>query len=346
MRQSVDRLDKALAGMLILLANMQVFLINLIARIFGNQRMARAMQSYMAHPTLQQGAAAMGVPDIAERAGEAMAAMKAHTPEALEWDAFIQNYGANPRPDEVPALFTWILETGALEDRRSELPMAAAVIALAERYPDLAPKWKASFPGLFQFVVEICVKADQERAGWNDYYMCRWFILRDDDTVREIVRRTQRDGDIGATASWMALSVGHQYPDFASALERCGFQQPTVDAEFDCGDTNVTVGPGPHQITRMAKPSGFPAIVPTPYVTPEAVERARQAAVALERKYNDCLSGAVIERIMVHEDPVTQETAVAIHTTVGAFGFSSTRLHVSIEGLSEEELREQLCNSR
>jgi hypothetical protein len=331
---------------MILNAWCQSFLIGLIARIFGQKRMTRAMTLFMSHPMIQKGAAAVGVPDMAERAGEAMAQMKAHSPEALVWDTFIQNYGANPEPDKVPDFFKWMLETGGLEERRSELPMAAAVIALAERHSDLAPKWKASFPGLFQFVVEVCVKADQDRAGWNDYYMCRWFILRDDDTVREIVRRTQRDGDIGATASWMALSVGHQYPDFASALERCGFQQPTVDAEFDCGDTNVTVGPGPHQITRMAKPSGFPAIVPTPYVTPEAVERARQAAVALERKYNDCLSGAVIERIMVHEDPVTQETAVAIHTTVGAFGFSSTRLHVSIEGLSEEELREQLCNSR
>src|SRR5271166_3491425 len=287
MRQSVSRLDRFLAGVMIASAVMHAGVINLIAWIFGRNRMGRAMQLYMTHPKIQAGAAAVGVPDMADRAAAAMASLKAHSPESMEWQAFIQEYGANPEPDEVPALFAWMLEDSVLEDRRTELPMAAVVIALVDRHSDKAMAWRAQFSQLLQAAAAVCITCGQDRAGWNDYYMVRWFVLRDDDTVRELIRRTQQDGDVGATASWMVSSVSSQIPAFAEALERVGgYEHPKVDAEFDCGDTNVMVGPGPHQITRIPKgPNGFKPIPVPPHdagvtMTPQQ-EAAAWGKVAL-----------------------------------------------------------------
>jgi len=346
MRQTVSWLERFLAGWLILIASSQGFLIGLFARIFGNAVMQRAMRLYLSHPKMQQGAAAVGVPDMLDRADAAIANMKAHAPESVQWQNFIENYGGNPEPDKVADLFAWMLESGALEDQRSELPMAAVIIALGDRHQELQDDWRQEFPELFRLAGAVCLTCEPERSGWNDYYMARWFILRGDDTVRELIRRTERDGEIGATASWMVASVSNRIPEFAKALERGGYQGQQMDSEFDCGDTTVKVGPGPHQITRMPKRGvAIPAVPPSPYGSTEEAERASAAAMALERAYNARLAGATIQRVAVHEDPGTQETAVAIFTSVGPFGFSSTRLNVNIDGLTPGDL-EATCNSR
>lgn len=251
MRQIVSKLDRLLAGIVISMACTQAFVIQIIARLAGPNRTARVMGRFFECQQARAGAAAIGIPDMAERANRAMSRMKAQAPESQEWQAFIQNYGATPQPDQVPELFAWMLDAGVLEDRSTELPMAAAVLALADRHNERRDKWEAEYPQVFQSAIAVCLRTGPERAGWNDYYMCRWFVLRDDISVQEIVRRTQQDGDIGATATWMVSSVSNQITEFKLALDRVGYKTPGVDAEFDCGETAIRVGPGPHQITRI-----------------------------------------------------------------------------------------------
>lgn len=65
------------------------------------------------------------------------------------------------------------------------------------------------------------------RAGWNDYWMSRWFVSADPEALQEIYQRAvavpgaDADADeLGtlSTARWMVSSVRGQHPDFDLAI--------------------------------------------------------------------------------------------------------------------------------
>jgi hypothetical protein len=148
---------------------------------------------------------------------------KPPTEEDMEWGMFIQNYGENPQPDMVPEYFRYVLRGGTTGS--TELPTAAAVIALVHSRPHWADEWRQEFPELFK-KAEQWMHADPNRAGWNDFYMVQWFILRDDEIVKVLKARAEIPGIVGDTCKWMLNSVSQQIPAFAEALERVGYEFP------------------------------------------------------------------------------------------------------------------------
>jgi hypothetical protein len=148
---------------------------------------------------------------------------KPPTEEDMEWGMFIQNYGENPQPDMVPEYFRYVLRGGTTGS--TELPTAAAVFALVRSRPHWADEWRQEFPELFK-KAEQWMQADPNRAGWNDFYMVQWFVLRDDQIVGVLKGRAEIPGPVGDTCKWMLNSVSQQMPAFAEALERVGYDGP------------------------------------------------------------------------------------------------------------------------
>lgn len=70
-------------------------------------------------------------------------------------------------------------------------------------------------------------KANPSRPGWNDFHMVRWLMLRREDDLHEIMRRsTLPDGPVGSSCRWMVDSMREQNKDFAIAVARySGFTQ-------------------------------------------------------------------------------------------------------------------------
>lgn len=148
---------------------------------------------------------------------------KTPTEEDREWGLFIQDYGENPQPDMVPEYFRYVLRGGTTGS--TELPTLGAVLALTLRHRDMDEHWRAEFPALFD-LLEQWQEADPLRAGWNDFYMVQWFVLRDDQLVRILKGRAEIPGVVGDTCKWMLNSVSQQIPAFAEALERVGYEFP------------------------------------------------------------------------------------------------------------------------
>jgi hypothetical protein len=130
----------------------------------------------------------------------------------------VQAYGANPQPERIPEILDLLDQSNAITEERTELPAAGAVLALIELRPELAKA--PEFEPLWKDAMDVCATVDQGRAGWNDFYMARWFVLRGDTIVRELARRTTIPGMVGSTATWMMVSVASQLPEFRAAVER------------------------------------------------------------------------------------------------------------------------------
>lgn len=79
-------------------------------------------------------------------------------------------------------------------------------------------------------------KFEPDRPGWNDYYMVRWILTREQAAADEIHKRaahvgyarsiTELTADsgpwdyVGATAAWMAKCQREENPEFDAALRR------------------------------------------------------------------------------------------------------------------------------
>jgi hypothetical protein len=135
-----------------------------------------------------------------------------------EASVLVQGYGANPQPERIPEILALIDESCAITEERTELPAAGAVLALIELRPELAQS--PEFEPIYKDAMDVWEKTDSSRAGWNDFYMARWFVLRRDNIVQELARRTKIPGMVGSTATWMMVSVANQLPEFRAAVER------------------------------------------------------------------------------------------------------------------------------
>jgi len=141
--------------------------------------------------------------------------------EAVKWAQFVQDFGSDPsdsgRADLIPK---WIEYAKSLmDDPSQEFPTAGAGLAFCERYPLISESWDREF-------IARCMKVlknDSERPGWNDYYMARWFVLRDDSTAKTIASLPHAEGPRGYTARWMVNSVCQQMPAFREAMARVGY---------------------------------------------------------------------------------------------------------------------------
>lgn len=162
-------------------------------------------------------------------------APKMSSHEDMKWGKFIMEYGANPRPDMVPDYLDYLSRVGTTGS--TELPTFGAVYALLGRHPELEPCF-SRHAALVDDLSKRAAAAEPDRPGWNDFYMARWFVLREDDDAACIARRTTLPGMVGSTCRWMANSVAEQMPEFREALERGGydFAQPDMRAAIVADD--------------------------------------------------------------------------------------------------------------
>lgn len=121
---------------------------------------------------------------------------------AAEMDALIRSYRASPRPERVPELLAFVRESGMLARRETEMPVAAAVLALAEAHWDLAPGWREAEKDLFAEAARVLAEAGN-RPGRNDAALVRWRILGRDEDAREMVAACAHGDQRGASARWM-----------------------------------------------------------------------------------------------------------------------------------------------
>jgi hypothetical protein len=289
--------------------------VRLLNLFFGKMRVILEFQKLAHHPLVQKWASSIGMPDMPDNLDATISRMKIKAdPEAQDWQRFIQNYGEIPAQDAVPAFLNWLGQSGMLHDERTELPMAAAALSLAERHPDRMDAWGKDFNDLFKESKRVLLRCAPDRPGWNDFHMVRWFVLRQDETVQELVKRASTEGTVGQSCSWMLTSVGRQNPSFAAALRRVGWEPP--------------------------KPTVAPVIPQEAPIEYDPIEAHRQASV-LQHGMTPVI-GATINSVLVEENPANRWTTVTVHTTRGQFCVQSPYLNVVLPNMTEQETFSQV----
>ena len=100
-----------------------------------------------------------------------------------------------------------------------ELPIAGAVMALWELYPDRKHRWQADYPTLRQRISRAVMQS-QEAPEWTDFHLAQWFILRRESSIDAILDRVAEGGDIGASAQIKLQDLAAQSIPFRKSLEK------------------------------------------------------------------------------------------------------------------------------
>jgi hypothetical protein len=119
------------------------------------------------------------------------------------------------------AFIECVRKHGMLNDLLTELPSAAAVLALAEAHPDAAPRWRAEEAAMFQQATRIMERAPEDRPGRNDALYARWRILGLLEDAQALRKASKRNDPRGETCRWMLERVLADDVELADVL--CAF---------------------------------------------------------------------------------------------------------------------------
>jgi hypothetical protein len=171
---------------------------------------------------------------------------------------FVEMYGYGPEPDRVSELLEVIRGSQQMRLANGGLPTAGAILALAEKHPDMAGRWQADFPDLFAEANASLIRCgeDMDQPGWSDYYMSRWLILQDEDSINQIRSRTTLDGVVGEQARWMAQSMAFRHPHFRQALGWDAGMPPLLSANTVVTQLNSLEGATILSVAAGEKPDG------------------------------------------------------------------------------------------
>ena len=141
-----------------------------------------------------------------------------------EYATFLYYFGAREKSrSEVAELITDALQSlenaeWARPDVRS-LPIAGAVMAFEELYPDRKHAWRAAYPALRRRIVAAAgLSADCPE--WTDYHLAQWFILRQEKCIDAVLDRVADGGEVGAAAQVKLQGLASQSVPFRKALEK------------------------------------------------------------------------------------------------------------------------------
>jgi hypothetical protein len=141
-----------------------------------------------------------------------------------EYATFLYYFGAREKSrSEVAELITDALQSlenaeWARPDVRS-LPIAGAVMAFEELYPDRAAEWRKRFPALRRRIVAAAgLSADCPE--WTDYHLAQWFILRRESCIDAVLDRVADGGEVRAAAEIKLQHLASQSVPFRKALEK------------------------------------------------------------------------------------------------------------------------------
>lgn len=110
-----------------------------------------------------------------------------------EYATFLYYFGAREKSrSEVAELITDALQSlenaeWAMPDVRS-LPIAGAVMAFEELYPERAAEWRKRFPALRRRILTASGKSP-DCPEWTDYHLAQWFILRSEKCIDAVLDR-------------------------------------------------------------------------------------------------------------------------------------------------------------
>lgn len=116
---------------------------------------------------------------------------------------------------------------------------------------------RAMGSAFIKFGVRMCRRKMEKipsRPGWNDYWMARWQLSKENRCSQEIHRRVEHvSGPKGSdwyyvslTARWMARSQAEQNPEFAAAMDAAWSACPLCQA-------------GPQVTSHQSPVTGFPS---------------------------------------------------------------------------------------
>jgi hypothetical protein len=104
-----------------------------------------------------------------------------------------------------------------LREMRSEtdnLGRMASFLFVIEAHPERAEEWKERYKFYFERISRSVSEHSLNSVGWNDYHMCRWLILGDQESLIELTERYTWGGEVGRLCRWMVNSVALQCEEF------------------------------------------------------------------------------------------------------------------------------------
>jgi hypothetical protein len=142
-----------------------------------------------------------------------------------EYATFLYYFGARQESrSEVAELITDALQSletseWARPEVRS-LPIAGAVMAFEELYPDRAAGWRKQFPALRRRIVAAAgLSADCPE--WTDYHLAQWFLLRHEKCIDAVLdRAADADKEIWMPTRLKLQELASQSVPFRKALEK------------------------------------------------------------------------------------------------------------------------------
>lgn len=60
----------------------------------------------------------------------------------------------------------------------------------------------------------LYVTGVRKRPGYNDFLICRWAILNDEESAELLIARSKRHDNVGCTACWALNSLSQQFLEF------------------------------------------------------------------------------------------------------------------------------------
>lgn len=140
-----------------------------------------------------------------------------------EYATFLYYFGARHQSKEeqaelIPDVMASLQNSEWAKPDERELPIAGAVMALWEVYPDRKHRWKADYPELKR-TVERAVLKTKDCPEWTDFHLAQWCILRRESSVDACLDLVAEGGEIGWAATQKLEQFSGASVPFLKALK-------------------------------------------------------------------------------------------------------------------------------
>jgi hypothetical protein len=110
-----------------------------------------------------------------------------------EYATFLYYFGARyqskaEQAELIPDVLASLQNSEWAHPDERELPIAGAVMALFELYPDRRHRWMADYPELRRMISRAVGKS-LDCPEWTDYYLAQWLVMRRESSIDAILDR-------------------------------------------------------------------------------------------------------------------------------------------------------------
>lgn len=118
-----------------------------------------------------------------------------HCRTASDYATLIFYWAFEPHPELMDEMLAFIVNSGMIDKPGYEaLRVAGVVTALQELNPERGRIWEQNYPYLFQRINEA-MRMPDDFNGWSDFLVCKWFILRKDEQILQLLDRAGQWGE-------------------------------------------------------------------------------------------------------------------------------------------------------